>query len=327
MAMQEARFSAAADAFVNGGIIVPEFQTEILDLLRRQGVLGRKLNYVPATGSPSRWFEQTARTAGAFSDKQALTSAATSPTRVEKSLAMKALTGRITYGLFDQETVKQQGQFEYLKAKDLKDMLTGIITTHEKALWNGSDDVAGAQVGAGTTLEYVGLHKQITKAATQVAIGASIVDAIRLDVAKLVADTDSVYKPTAVYVNPMLAFLIEQEMKQDSANTINKVEVVAGVVCNTIMTAAGPLPIVADPYLSNNLLGGAPTAGNTHYTYVILQEELLEYHFIGSQGPRLFQLGTTANLIEDYVGVMFGAPVLKAGDRAHVKGYVVRPTL
>lgn len=327
MAMQEARFTAAADAFVNGGIIVPEFQSTIVDLLRRQGVLGQKLKYVPATGSPSRYFEQTARSAGAFSDKQTLTSTAGGPTRVERSLAIKALTGRITYGLFDQETVKQQNQFEYLKAKDLNDMVTGILTTHQKALWTGTDTVNGGLTGNGDTLEYVGIVKQITKTAVMIAEGASITDGLRLEVAKLMADVDSAFNPSIIYVNPLLMNLIEVEVAQSKNNTMAKVEVIPGVTVNAIMTAAGLLPIVVDPYLANNQLGGAPTAGKTHYTFVIMDDSLLEYHYIGAAGPRVFQLGTTQSLIEDYIGVMFGAPVLKAGDRAHVKGYVVRPTL
>src|SRR5512143_1070156 len=50
--------SAAADFMGPGAIEVPRFESEILDLVRRRGVLGQRIRTVPATGQPSRYFEQ-----------------------------------------------------------------------------------------------------------------------------------------------------------------------------------------------------------------------------------------------------------------------------
>jgi hypothetical protein len=59
--------SAAADYIGPGAIEVPLYQTEILDLVRRRGVFGQRIKQVPATGHPSRYFEETAIPAPAAS--------------------------------------------------------------------------------------------------------------------------------------------------------------------------------------------------------------------------------------------------------------------
>ena len=51
--------SAAADYIGPGAIEVPLYQTEILDLVRRRGLFGQRIKQVPATGHPSRYFEET----------------------------------------------------------------------------------------------------------------------------------------------------------------------------------------------------------------------------------------------------------------------------
>jgi len=51
---------AAADYIGPGAIEVPLYQTEILDIVQRRGVFGRRIKQVPATGHPSRYFEETA---------------------------------------------------------------------------------------------------------------------------------------------------------------------------------------------------------------------------------------------------------------------------
>ena len=51
---------AAADYIGPGAIEVPMYQTEITDLVRRRGLFGQRIKQVPATGHPSRYFEETA---------------------------------------------------------------------------------------------------------------------------------------------------------------------------------------------------------------------------------------------------------------------------
>ena len=51
---------AAADFLGPGAVEVDRYQTEIFDIVRRRGVFGQRIKQVPATGHPSRFFEQTA---------------------------------------------------------------------------------------------------------------------------------------------------------------------------------------------------------------------------------------------------------------------------
>ena len=91
--------------------------------MRRRGVFGQRVKQVPATGHPSRFFEQTAivspAAANAFVDPRNIVATVGSPTRVERSVPMKALVSQINYNLFDLEVGQQQSQFAFLQAKDL----------------------------------------------------------------------------------------------------------------------------------------------------------------------------------------------------------------
>lgn len=335
--MSQANFinlNAAADALVNGGIIVPEFQKEITDLVRRSGVLQNRIQYVPATGSPSRFFEQTAIGMGAFTSGGgslggSINPTATSPTRVEKSVTMKAITNRIDYSLFDLETVAQQGVFPQLKAKDMTDMVNGMLLIHGQALWTGTDTVSGGQVGAGTTNQYVGILSQVTNTTT-IASSASIIDSIRTKAAQLAASNtyNLLGKKFSLYINPLALDLLEQEAKNSTtmmryiASDLDNVGV--GITVDGIRTALGVLPIIPEPFLGMDIPGflTAASGGQHNYAFAIVSEDLIEYHYIGSKEPRVFQLGTLANLNESYVGVLFGAPVVKGASYAHVVGNI-----
>src|SRR5206468_7253641 len=80
-----------------------------------------------------------------------------SPTRVERSVPLKALVSQINYNLFDLEVGSQQSQFAYLQAKDLADAVEGIMRTHDVALWNGTD----TSLSTPTTQQYFGAIGQI----------------------------------------------------------------------------------------------------------------------------------------------------------------------
>jgi hypothetical protein len=333
--MQNALFTslnAAADRMANGAIIVPEFQTEIVDLVRRGGALGQRIQYTPATGSPSRFFEQSDIVDGAFVAPQTLTQSGIdlSGLRTEKALQIKAITSQIGYGLFDMETVGQQGNaWAQLKAKDLKDMVNGIVRADNKALWVGTDTVNGGTIG-NSGLQYVGVLKQISKTAT-IASTASIVDGIRTEVAKLVNDPTIAARPTAIYINPLGLDALEQEIKNTSGGisfvTANTVDVTVGIKVSGIITAAGVLPLIPEPYLTVNAAVGATpvaaaTGGQSNYPFAIVTEDLIEYHYVGEKNPRVFQLGVVGDLTEQYVGVKFGAVAVKYPAKAHVVGVI-----
>ena len=183
---------AAADFLGPGAIEVDRYQTEIFDIVRRRGVFGQRIKQVPATGHPSRFFEETAiaspTAAQAFVDPRNIVPTVQSPTRVELAVPLKALVSQINYNLFDLEVTAQQSQFAYLQAKDLADAVDGLLRTHDVALWNGTD----TSLSAPTTSQYFGAIGQIEAGGNTTddrERTASIVDGIKSTVAQMVSSS------------------------------------------------------------------------------------------------------------------------------------------
>src|ERR1700732_2324240 len=185
--MMNAKFTeihAAADYLGPGAIEVPLYQSEITDLVRRRGVFGQRIKQVPATGHPSRFFEETAipspAASSGFVDPRNIVAPLVTPTRVERSVPLKALVAQINYNLFDIELGHQQSQFAYLQAKDLTDTIDGVLRTHDVALWNGTD----TSLAAPTTPQYYDAAAQIAAGGNVTTIGttASIVDGLKTQV-------------------------------------------------------------------------------------------------------------------------------------------------
>ncbi len=195
---------ATADYIGPGAIEVPMYQTEILDLVRRRGVFGQRIKQVPATGHPSRYFEETAipvaSAASTFVDPRNIVAPVVSPTRVERSVPLKALVSQINYNLFDLELGKQQSQFAYLQAKDLTDTVDGVLRVHDVALWNGTD----TSFSTPTTAQYFGAVGQIVSGGNTVTIGTSqsIVDGLKSAIATMLANSSFGVRPTAIYPIP-----------------------------------------------------------------------------------------------------------------------------
>src|SRR6202041_2440981 len=149
----------------------------------------RRIKQVPATGHPSRYFEETAIPApsasNGFVDPRNIVATAVSPTRVERSVPLKALVAQINYNLFDVELGQQQSQFAYLQAKDLADTVDGVLRTHDVALWNGTD----TSLSSPTTAQYFGAAGQIAAGGNTTTIGTSqsIVDGLKSTIAQMIS--------------------------------------------------------------------------------------------------------------------------------------------
>src|SRR3954462_9619903 len=107
---------AAADFLGPGAVEVNRSQSEITDIVRRRGQFGKRIKQVPATGHPSRFFEETgipAPSGSGFVDPRNIIAPVVSPTRVERSVPLKALVAQLNYNLFDVELGTQQKQFAY----------------------------------------------------------------------------------------------------------------------------------------------------------------------------------------------------------------------
>ena len=313
---QFASMSAAADFLGPGTIEINRYQTEITDLVRRRFPFGQRVNNTPATGQPSRYFEQLGIPTAAFVDPRILTQTATQPTRQERVLMLKALTNQINYGIFDVEVNQQQGQFSYLEAKDLTDTVDSVLKLHDTNLWQGND----TDTMVSTSVQYYGVSGQIFAGAAatngnatlNVASSGSLVDAVKLQVATMVVRQDFEVRPTAFYSNPLLLNLFDKEAKA-SQLYFNQVEILPGVIVEAIPTQAGIIPLVGDPAITVWPFG----TGVSLYTGFLTTEDMIEYHFLTDALPRVFQLGLAGNLAAQYVVAKFGAVVAKGANYAH----------
>ncbi len=310
---------AAADYMGPGAIEVPLYQTEIFDICRRSSPFGQRIKQVPATGHPSRFFEETAipnpGTAG-FQNPRTLSPTLVTPTRTEMSVMLKAIVAQINYNLFDIELGDQQKQFAYLQAKDLVDTVSGVMVTHDVALWNGTE----TSLTDTTNPQYMGCAAQIAAGSNSVTVTPTmkIVDTIKTTVAQMVASTGYYVRPTAIYANPVLLDLIDQEMKSEYNVVLNTDQITAGFRVKMLSTQAGDLPLIPDwslPY--------TPGTPGTYPAYIVT-EDLIEYHWLGDPAPRIFQLGLPNSMTYQYVAVKFGAPVVKGAGFAHMQVMVER---
>ena len=314
---------AAADYIGPGAIEVPMYQSEILDIVRRRGVFGQRIKQVPATGHPSRYFEEKAipspaATSG-FVDPRNIVAPLVSPTRVENSVPLKALVAQINYNLFDLELGKQQSQFAYLQAKDLADTVDGVLRTHDVALWNGTD----TSMSSPTSAEYFGAAAQIAGAGNTTTIGStqSIVDGLKSTVAQMVANTSFGVRPSAIYANPVLLDLIDREMKSEFNIVLGTKEITSGFTVKMLSTQAGDIPLIPEWTLSYT---GTPGSGSAVLPAYIVTEDLIEYHWLSDPNPRIFQLGVPGSLASQYVVVKFGGLVVKGAGYAHYQVLVDR---
>ena len=307
---------AAADFLGPGAVEIERYQTEIFDIVRRRGVFGQRIKQVPATGHPSRFFEETAipapTAAQGFMDPRNMVPTLQTPTRVELAVPLKALVSQINYNLFDLEVTAQQSQFAYLQAKDLADAVDGLMRTHDVALWNGTD----TSLSAPTTTQYFGAVGQIEAGGNTVTVAKSagtIVQTFRTAVAQMVANASYQVRPTAIYANPMLLDLIDQEMKTQFNLVLNTMEITAGFRVKALSTQAGDLPLIPEWALGYT---GTLGSGAVLPAYIVT-EDLIEYHWLTDPNPRVFTLGLPGALTQQQVVVKFGAPVVKGANFAH----------
>lgn len=324
--------SAAADYLGPGAIETNRYQAEIFDLVRRRGVLGQRINQTPATGQPSRYFEETQIPVASSTDPRVINPTASQPTRQENVVTLKALLAQINYSIFDVEVNQQQGQFAYLEAKDLTDAVDSVLKLHDTQLWTGND----TNLVIPTTLNYFGISGQIVNATTLIVGGGafpgfsqnrlvsasgSLIDNLKNQVAQMVSRTDFEVKPSAFYASPVFLDKFDQEAKSFQLY-YNETEIQPGVIVKAIPTQAGLLPLVPEPFIP--ILNAYPGAPVNQYEGFILSEEFIEYHWLTSPVPRVFQLGLLGNLAAQFVIIKFGAVVVKGASYAHSHFYTVR---
>lgn len=328
--------SASADYLGNGAIEINKYESEIVDIVRRTSPSLDRLRgrgaWVPATGHPHRYFEQTAIASANATDPRSISPTPSGPTRVERSVLIKAITAQSNFSHFDVEVTRQQGQFARIEAKDIADISAAIVRKEAAMLWNGTD----TSLTSATTLEWMGLVAQIV-AGGQIFYcnpGVSIIDTLKTSVATMVSSSTYDNRPSAFYLNPLLADKIDQEGKA-FAYRFNEVEFTAGVTVRGLSTQSGILPLAPDPFITtlNNTqlaalgLNSIPSGATTAYLCAIVQEDMLELPYVNPNGgaePRIFQLGLLAGLQGQFVGIAYNAVVAKGAPYAHALVVVYR---
>ncbi len=316
---------ASADYLGNGAIEINKYETEILDIVRRESPFLKRFREKPSTGQPHRYFEQTAIAQAQFvtiTNGAALgTPTASGPLRFERTVYIKAISAQTNISLFDADVTRQQGQFAGVEALDIADVAKACSRQAAFGIWNGSD----TSLTTPTTNQYFGLLGQINQTA-QIANGASIIDGIKAQVAYMAANFDFVVRPTAIGINPVLGDYIDREAKAQKI-TLSEM-VVGGVVVKSLATQAGILPLIPDPFLpkvafgASQQYGFSSTSGLNNYFAAILTEDMVEIPFVhggdGNPNPRVFQLGLVGGLLGQYVGIWFNSIVAKGATGATV---------
>ncbi|WP_024516835.1 hypothetical protein [Bradyrhizobium sp. Tv2a-2] len=326
---------AAADFLGNGAIEINKYETEIYDIIRRNSVFLQRVDRRPANGHPHRYFEQTAIASATFTDPRNISPTPTGPTRVERSAMVKAITNQTNLSLFDVDVTRQQGQFAYVEAKDIEDIVNSVVVASASAVWTGTD----TSLTSPTTTQYVSALTQIStspNAAVAIANGASIIDGLKAQVAQMAANTTYVIRPTAIYIDPILGDYLDREAKA-SQLTFDKIEVVGGVKVNAIQTQIGTLPLIVDPFLGAAKtaqtvaaygLSAVPSGFNGYYAVIVTEKDIEMAVVHGGDGnlnPRLFQLGLLAGLQGQYVAILFDNLIVKGFGYAHKLVQVIRP--
>ncbi len=188
---------------------------------------------------------------------QTIVATVASPTRVERSVPLKALVSQINYNLFDVEVGAQQSQFAFLQAKDLADAVDGLMRTHDVALWNGND----TSLSAPTTTQYFGAIGQIQAGGNKATIGAtaSMVDGLKSIVAQMVASSSYEVRPTAIYASPVTLDLIDQEMKAAYNVVLSTKELQGGFTREGLVDTSGRSAV--DPRLVDWIYAGGSGRG------------------------------------------------------------------
>lgn len=321
--------SAAADFLGTGAIEVPEFESEIMDVVRRTSVFLNRTPQIPATGHPHRYFEQTDIARGGFTDPRNIVAVVAGPNRVERPAFIKAIVNQSNLSLFDKEVTEQQGRFASVVAKDINDIISGIEVIRAAAVWTGTD----TSMTVPTTNQYMGALRQITQQAV-IAPGASIIDGLKAVIAAMAANQTFVVKPTAIYLNQILGDYIDREAKA-SKITLDSMNVMAGVTVECLSTQVGKIPLIGDAWMPTEASGanaygfGAAATGYKNYFAVITQESEIEMPYISGATsnplPRLFQLGLVGSLAGQYVGIKFDTLIFKGPSYAHAAVAVQRP--
>ena len=310
------QFGNIADINTGHYLVFPEVDTIIRSVLEKNtSPLYRRCRRKPETHETFRWVEESgmSRTAAFVNPRNITSTENAGITRVEKMATLKGMSNRIKYGLFDTELTKN-GMFSYVLQDDMQNMLTDMALLENDNFFSGND----TSYSTPTSLQYFGLLKAITNTATilpKTDSTPTIAQAIKTQIAKMVARTDVNCNPTAIYMNPLTidAMEIEENAKDDKQKQYT-LEVTPGTIVTGIMTAAGLLPIIPEKRIP---IDTSDPSVDKHPIMIVDEAKIVRHHLIGYESPVVFKMGAVDTLITDYVAVQFANLVCEFPSQAH----------
>lgn len=298
--------SGVADYNNQHAIFMPIFEAGFQDILDRSVSIVERIRSYPATGHPTRYWQQTKNPQNTtWGDVRTYTptEADTDYGRVEKSAWIKCIQSKFTIPYFDKLVMDHQGVLPDLVAKDLADWERNMLRFVNDAIYYGTD----TDLAAPTTNQYVGLFNQIKQTAT-VGASSTISDFIRTEAAKLAARTDVNSNPTAVFLNPVTLDIWEQEERALGNNIrVYDYDYKPGIKISRIPTQCGWLDVIPDKHVKL-----VENGANIEHKILLLNEEEIERRYIGSPFPMVFELPLQQSLSDERFALLFDCLIVKA---------------
>lgn len=275
-------------------VVIGDYDHVLHDYLKRDFVLGIKVNSVKASGYPHTWNEQMTIPSNTtaidprygFGIKDAPSYRPT--TLVDdykrdnwKNAFCRAYATGIRYDFFSREMEHNYGTFEDLTAKDYDDMFVDFTRKTCDDFWNGT-----TALDATDAFTYAGILSQITDSSA-IADGTRISDALRTKIASLAASLDYSYFPDVLCMNhATYDLLCNEEQERNLYNRDIQAEIVPGVNVPGILTAVGTLPIVLTPFIKPD----TSTEGKAIHKIVALNTSMIDRIWMFNDGPRVFEI-------------------------------------
>ena len=186
----------AATAFVEGAIVIDEYDDIIFDDVLRRFVLWDRVDKRAAIGETTGGFTQTDVGGARSAPVRNLGFTATEATRQARPRRnIKAIVADRNFTLFDRSLgIQQNRAFSDLTSKDVADMYTGCLRQWSSLAYEGN-----ASTGAGN--EHDGLRRLLAADIEVCAATASIVNFLDDVIVDMTNTSTRDVMPTAVYTN------------------------------------------------------------------------------------------------------------------------------
>ena len=302
----------AATSFVDGGIIIDEFDDDIFDDVLRNYILWGRVDKRPAPGETTGGFDQTAVGDASSRDPRTLTFSAISASRNARSRkTIKAIVANREFTLFDRSVVQQQGRpFSDLTSKDVQDLVTANLRKWSSEVYEGDS-------GSDST-EFDGLRTLLNGDIRTIIATDSIANGLDDIIVEMTNRSDRDVMPTAIYTNAKVVQHLIREFEAVGDKLRTEQILVNGSPRQMFMlpTAIGMLPLIPDRF--NRSVAGTPLLFPTF----IVTEDLLSWQFVRVLGnpspdPTTFEIALTNTLNQQFATLMFGAMELLGGTVHH----------